>query len=110
MNDVHAWANGGLKLHCGKQKAAVAGDRDHLFARAYQRCRDSPGQSNTERLLAIADKYLPCTEAVEMPRNPEVERAHVQAKGDIGLKHFLKFCHKPQGVDWGSPACFRCPC
>ena len=44
-----------------------------------------PRKCDPKRLLTIADENLPCAEAVEVSRHPNVEAAHVRTEGHIGI-------------------------
>ena len=96
VHQVRLEAHGGLQLHGGKQEAAVAGDRENLFPWSDHRGRDTPGKGHAQGLLTVCYKDVARSEAVQMPCDPEVERAHVQAERGVTANKLLQFVHEPQ--------------
>src|SRR3954462_14360618 len=66
---------------------------------ADQARRDAPWQAHAKRLLSVGEQQLPGAEAIQMARQPDMERAHVQTDGHISAYHLLKLIYQPSGVN-----------
>jgi hypothetical protein len=98
MDKVAPEGDGSFKFRGRKQQASVSGDGDHFLTGTNKAGRNRPWQTHTERLLSVRHQNLPCTKAVKMPRQPNVERSHVQAQGHVITEQGLKLLHKAHGM------------
>jgi hypothetical protein len=64
----------------------------------------APRKRDTQRLLPVGDKNLPCLETVEMARHPEVEGAHVETEGYVCAEELLQLENQSQRMDRPAPA------
>src|SRR5882757_3949648 len=99
VDDVRLEAHGRLQFHGGIEEAAITGDRENLLRGPDDRSCDAPGKGDAQGLLAVRDKDLTGFEAIEMARDPQVERTHVQAECNVTAKELLQFVDEAQWMD-----------